>query len=162
MPQQCSSVSRCIRKRIIMEEHYTRCQHSTFSVLSNRSYEALYQFAIHFWRHCGPLSHELHHQNSFPVPGNSCHLLSGRQTEFALTASACLMDACATIASDCYLGSIFRNETQVSTPVNYMMSFRHTYIAIAVVSFKNSKAYIIFCVLCTPLSISGTHLARNL
>jgi hypothetical protein len=32
MLQQCSSASSCMRKRIVVEEHYTGCQHSMLFV----------------------------------------------------------------------------------------------------------------------------------
>jgi hypothetical protein len=37
MLQQCSSASTCTRMwtRLVMEEHYTVCQHSTFIVLND-------------------------------------------------------------------------------------------------------------------------------
>jgi hypothetical protein len=44
------------------------------------------------------LLHEFHHQHSFPVPENSCHQLSGRQTTFVKTFSACLVNEHASTA----------------------------------------------------------------
>jgi hypothetical protein len=75
MLQQLSSTSTCNRARIVMEEHYNVCQHST-PIFRN--------ILMHFSRntlllYCGPLYHDFQHQCSFPDPENSYDQLPGRQ-----------------------------------------------------------------------------------
>jgi hypothetical protein len=81
MLQQPSSVGSCMRMTcIVMKEHCIGCQNSM-----NGPTLFFYCFAIHLWHHFGPLFHEFHQYYSFPVPENSCHKLSGRQTLFNLS-----------------------------------------------------------------------------
>jgi hypothetical protein len=65
---KCSS---SVRVCIVIDEHYTGCQNSTLFV-HNGPTKFFQCLEIHFWRYCGPLLHEFHHQHSFPVAENSC------------------------------------------------------------------------------------------
>jgi hypothetical protein len=70
-----------MRTRIVMQERYTGCQHSTPFVL-NGPKQFFLAFAIQLWRYFGPLLHEFHHQHSFLVSENICHQVTGKQTTF--------------------------------------------------------------------------------
>jgi hypothetical protein len=85
MLQQCSSPISCMRTRIAMEEHYeySECQHSMPFVLNGHT-QFLLASRNTFQRYCGPVLHEFHHQQSFPVPDNSCYQRSGRQRLFKI------------------------------------------------------------------------------
>jgi hypothetical protein len=91
MLQQCTCSCKSMQTHIVMEEHYTRCQHSMPSVL-NGSTQFFWCFTLHFWHYCGPLLHEFHHQHSFPVPENSCHQLAGRY--FLKPFLVCFVNVC--------------------------------------------------------------------
>jgi uncharacterized membrane protein len=67
MIQMLLSASSCIWTCIVMEKHYTGCQHSMTSfwmILSS----FLLCFAIHLWRYCCSLLHRFHHEHSFSIP----------------------------------------------------------------------------------------------
>jgi hypothetical protein len=66
MLQQCSSASSCMRTRIFVEDHYTACQHSTSFLLNGPT--QFFSASLHFWRYCGPVLHEFHHQYCLRVP----------------------------------------------------------------------------------------------
>jgi hypothetical protein len=73
--QQCSNASSCtcMRMRIVMEEHYTICQHSTFfNVLQYTSGVVMVPYCMFPYHH------------SFFALENSCHQLSDRQKTFKL------------------------------------------------------------------------------
>jgi hypothetical protein len=59
-----------------MEEHYTGCQHFAPFVLNN-PYAVFLVIRKTLLTLVWPLLHEFHHQQSFPVPENSCHQLYG-------------------------------------------------------------------------------------
>jgi hypothetical protein len=59
---------------------------------------AVFKAAVHLCHYCGPLLHEFHHQQSFSVPENSYLQLSGRQTTFISTFSACMVNVYASTA----------------------------------------------------------------
>jgi hypothetical protein len=71
-------VFECEQTRIVMEERYTVCQHSTS--LFSMALQSIF-CVLHYtvWRYCGPLLHEFHYQQRFPVPVNS-YYLSGSAT----------------------------------------------------------------------------------
>jgi hypothetical protein len=62
---------------------------------------------------------------------------------------------------DCSLGLTFTNETQVSSPV-IRSNVIEKFIAIFVTMLQKFKAKAIFCALCAPVIIFGTHLAQKL
>jgi hypothetical protein len=114
MLQQCSSASSCTRTRIVMEEHYTGCQHSTPFVLN---------ISAHFFNVS---------QCTFDVIVAPCCMSSTVSTPFLpqntaaisfLAENVCLnffglFGECVFIhCFDCPLISTFTNKTQVSSPV---------------------------------------------
>jgi hypothetical protein len=124
--QQCSSASSCMQMCIIMELHYTRCQHYTpfvlngqhcavFLVFHNTLLTLLWSFVTRI-----PPSALL----SCPVQENSCHQLSCRCLFkiFWLVLWMCVCIYC----FDCSLVSTFTNETRVSSPVTHTMWLRNS------------------------------------
>jgi hypothetical protein len=150
-----------MRMRIVMEEHYTSCQHATPFVLNDPTLFFLC-FAVHFWHYCGPLLHEFHHQHSFPILENSCHQFSGRQTTFVSTFSACLMIVCASTA----LTPLWPQHSQMKPRFYHLLlvqcDWEIHYHVCGIALNKCTKAEVILCVLCAPVSIFWTHLAQNL
>jgi hypothetical protein len=67
--------------------------------------------------------HEIHHDQSFPIPENNCHQLSGRQT-FVLNFFSLFDEWICTHSFDCSLVSSFTNVTKVSSPVTHTMWLR--------------------------------------
>jgi hypothetical protein len=136
--QQCSSESRCMRTRIVMEEHYeyTVCQHSMLFAL-NWPTQYFWCFAVRLWHYCGSLLHEFHHQQPFPAPENSCHLLSSRQPFVYIFFSF-----------DYSLVSTFTNKIQGLSPVT--MWLRNSYSSLWYRSKKDKVEAILF-VSCAPV-----------
>jgi hypothetical protein len=58
---------------------------------------------------------------------------------------------------DCSLVSAFTNETQVLLPLTCMMWLRNSSPSLWY-RYKKVKPEAILCILCTPISIFGTHL----
>jgi hypothetical protein len=114
-------------------------------------------FAIHSWNYCGPLLHEFH-QHSFPVSGNSCHQLSGRQLLFELF--GLFGEVVCIHYFDRSLVSVFTNEIHVSSPVTYTTLLRNSSLSLCYRTIK-VKAKGILYILRAPVSIK-THLAQNL
>jgi hypothetical protein len=120
MLQQCSSGSSCTHMpmHIVMEEHYTVCQHSTPFVLNG----SMQFFSVS--------------QYTFDIILVPCCIISTMSTLFLLQKSVaisfladnvCLnffglfVECVCTHCFDCYLVSTFTNETQVSSPVTRML-----------------------------------------
>jgi hypothetical protein len=82
---------------------------------------------MHFWRYCGPLSHEFHHQHFFPV-------LPQKTVAINFLANVCLnffglFGECVCIHwFDCSSVSTFTNETQVSSHVTRTMWLRNCHL----------------------------------
>jgi hypothetical protein len=119
MLQKCSSGSSCIRMGIAMDEHFTGCQHSTPFVL-NGSTQIFLLFhhtpLTSLWPLVARIPPSPPPLLSFPVPVNSCHLLSIRRRLFKLFLYAWYM--CVSIPCiDYSLVSTLTNKTPLSSPI---------------------------------------------
>jgi hypothetical protein len=142
---------------IIMEEHYTGCQHSTSFVLNGHT-QFFYCFAIHLVMLCSPLLHEFHHQHFFHVLSQKT--VASWQADICLNFLGSFGEYVCIHCFDCSLVSAFTNETQVSSSVTHMMWLRNSSPSLWYHSTK-VKAEAILCILRTPVSIFGTHLCKT-
>jgi hypothetical protein len=151
MLQQCSSANSCMRRRIIMEEHYTGCQHS--NIWFEWPYAVVLILRIHFWR------------ITFPCYMNytiSTLFLSQKTVSVSCLADVWLnfsglFGECVCIHwSACSFVSTFTNETQASTPTIWLRNLPQSLWY----HCRKVKAETILCVLFAPVSIFGTDLAQ--
>jgi hypothetical protein len=154
MLQQYSSASSCIRMRIVMEVHYTRCQHSTplfwmalrsILVFHNTFVTLLWSFAVEFY-----------HQHSFRVSENSCHQIPGRQRLFKLFRLVWWIKSTA-------LTALWFQHSQMKPRFNHLLFVRYDWEIKSHLCglAQKVKTEAILCVLCAPVSIFETHLAQN-
>jgi hypothetical protein len=152
MLQQCWGASSCMRTRIIVEEHYTVCQHSislfwmtlcSFFSVSQYTSDVLVVPCL---------------TNSFPVAGNSCHQLSGRRL-FKLFRPVWWM--CVHPLLWLRFGfNVHKWNPGFTTCYSYDVIKK----IINVMSLwkSQSRSEAILLILCSPVSICGTHLTQNL
>jgi hypothetical protein len=142
---QCLSASGSMQTYIVIEEHYTGCQHFTPFFLNGPMPFFFLVFCntlvMLLWSHVVWIPPSAY----FSVPENSCHQLSGRQRLFKLFQFVCWMCVHPLLWQ---LISAFTNETQVSSFVTHIMWLRNL-LPFLWYCYKKVVAEAIFCVLCT-------------
>jgi hypothetical protein len=120
MLQHCSSASSCMWMCIVMEKHYTGCQHSTPFVLNGRPCAVFfstsqYTYDVTVVPCCmnSPISTPFLSQKTNAIS----FLVDNVCLNFFILFGECVCIHC----FDCFLVSTFTNKTQVSSPVTQMM-----------------------------------------
>jgi hypothetical protein len=156
--QKCSSASSCMQMRIVMEEHYTRCQHSTPLVLNGQHYAGFLVFCntlLTLWSLVAW------------IPPSALLYCPRKQLPSAFwQADVCLnlfglFGKCMCIhCFDCSLVSTFTNETQVSSTVICTIWLWNSSPSLWYGPQKSKLKP--FSVSCARMNIYGIHLTQNL
>jgi hypothetical protein len=144
-----------------MKEHYTVCQHSTPFVLNGWPYAVFLVFLNTLLMLLRSLVAWIPSSALLSCPRKQLPSAFWQADNICLNFFGLFGECVCIHCFDCSLIATFTNETQASSSVTHMIWLRNSSPSLWYRS-KKVKARVIRSVLCAPMSIHKTHLARNL